>query len=108
LAANVSETLRLISSNVYDVLLSDLHIPGAGDRLTVVSAMRHANLKAVTISLSAFPEMDAASHAIFLQADQILVKSMGVPALSGPATYLKCFVILCIVFALSSLLAVKS
>lgn len=82
-AANVPEALKLISSNVYDVLLSDLHMPGAGDGLTVVSAMRHANPKAVTMLLSAFPEMDAASHAILLQADQILVKPMNVTALVG-------------------------
>jgi YesN/AraC family two-component response regulator len=80
-AANVSEALKHISSNIYDVLLSDLHMPGAGDGLTVVSAMRHANPKAVTMILSAFPEMDAASHAILLQADQILVKPMNVTAL---------------------------
>ncbi len=80
-AANVPEALKLISSNVYDVLLSDLHMPGAGDGLTVVSAMRHANPKAVTMVLSAFPEMDAASHAIMLQADQILVKPMNIVAL---------------------------
>jgi DNA-binding response OmpR family regulator len=81
MAANVPEALKLISSNVYDVLLSDLHMPGVGDGLTVVSAMRHANPKAVTMLLSAFPEMDAASHAIMLQADQILVKPMNVTAL---------------------------
>jgi DNA-binding response OmpR family regulator len=43
--------------------------------------MRHANPKAVTMLLSAFPEMDAASHAIMLQADQILVKPMDVASL---------------------------
>jgi DNA-binding response OmpR family regulator len=80
-AATVSEALKLISSNSYDVLLSDLHMPGAGDGLTVVSAMRHANPKAVTMLLSAFPEMDAAAHAILRQADQILVKPMDVTAL---------------------------
>ena len=80
-AANVSEALKFISSNVYDVLLSDLHMPGAGDGLTVVSAMRHTNPQAVTMLLSAFPEMDAASHAILVQADQILVKPMNVIAL---------------------------
>ena len=80
-AGNVSDALKLISTNVYDVLLSDLHMPGAGDGLTVVSAMRHANPKAVTMLLSAFPEMDAASHAIMLQADQILVKPMDVTTL---------------------------
>src|SRR3984885_1970983 len=41
-AANVSQALKFISSQKYDVLLSDLHMPGAGDGLTVVSAMRHA------------------------------------------------------------------
>jgi CheY-like chemotaxis protein len=75
-ASNVPEALKFISSNTYEVLLSDLHMPGAGDGLTVVSAMRHANPNAVTILLSAFPEMDAASHAILLQTDQILVKPM--------------------------------
>ena len=80
-AANVPEALKRISANVYDVLLSDLHMPGAGDGLTVVSAMRHSNPKAVTMLLSAFPEMDAASHAILLQADQIMVKPINVASL---------------------------
>jgi len=80
-AANVSEALKLISSEIYDVLLTDLHMPGAGDGLTVVSAMRHSNPKAVTMLLSAFPEMDAAAHAILMQTDQILVKPMNATAL---------------------------
>jgi YesN/AraC family two-component response regulator len=80
-AATVSEALKHISSGEYDVLLSDLHMPGAGDGLTVVSAMRHSNPKAVTLLLSAFPEMDAAAHAIMLQADEILVKPMDAQAL---------------------------
>lgn len=80
-AANVSEALRYISSQRYDVLLSDLHMPGAGDGLTVVSAMRHANPEAVTMLLSAFPEMSAAANAILMQADEILVKPMGVEEL---------------------------
>jgi DNA-binding response OmpR family regulator len=80
-AANVTEALKYITSENYDVLLTDLHMPGAGDGLTVVSAMRHANPKAVTMLLSAFPEMDAAAHAILLQADEILVKPMDVTAL---------------------------
>jgi DNA-binding response OmpR family regulator len=80
-AANVTEALKHISSGTFEVLLSDLHMPGAGDGLTVVSAMRHANPKAVTILLSAFPEMNAAAHAILLQADEILVKPMDVTEL---------------------------
>jgi DNA-binding response OmpR family regulator len=80
-AGNVAEALTLISSDSFDVLLSDLHMPGAGDGLTVVSAMRHANPSAVTILLTSFPEMDAAAHAILLQTDEILVKPMRVPDL---------------------------
>jgi CheY-like chemotaxis protein len=80
-AGSVPEALKLITAGSYDVLLSDLHMPGRGDGLTVVSAMRHANPKSVTILLSAFPEMDAAAQAILLQADQILVKPMNIPAL---------------------------
>jgi ActR/RegA family two-component response regulator len=75
-ATNVADALKLISSGTYDVLLSDLHMPGAGDGLTVVSAMRHSNPQAVTMLLTSFPEMNAAAHAILLQTDEILIKSM--------------------------------
>src|ERR1700733_13393656 len=80
-ASSVPEALKFISSEVFDVLLSDLHMPGAGDGLTVVSAMRHANPRAATILLSSFPEMSAAIQAILLQADQILVKPMDITQL---------------------------
>ena len=80
-AGNVSEALKHINDEAFDVLLSDLHMPGAGDGLTVVSAMRHSNPTAVTMLFTAFPAMAAATNAILLQADEILVKPMGVPAL---------------------------
>ena len=80
-AANVVEALKHISSAPYDALLSDLHMPGAGDGLTVVSAMRHANPSAVTLLLSAFPQMEAAAQAILMQADEILVKPMNLASL---------------------------
>src|ERR1700689_4386923 len=81
-AANVADALKLISGpGTYDVLLSDLPMAGAGDGLTVVSAMRHANPQAVTLLLSAFPEMNAATQAILRQTDEILVKPMDVVSL---------------------------
>ncbi len=80
-ASNVAEALTHINQGAFDVLLSDLHMPGAGDGLTVVSAMRHSNPTAVTMLFTAFPAMAAATNAILLQADEILVKPMGVPAL---------------------------
>nr|WP_184222249.1 response regulator [Granulicella aggregans] len=77
-AANVNEALKLIGSEQFDVLVSDLHMPHDGDGLTVVSAMRHANPKAVTIIFSAHPEMKAAAAAILAQTDDILVKPQAV------------------------------
>jgi DNA-binding response OmpR family regulator len=73
-AANVIEALKLMNSESFDVLLTDLHMPSAGDGLTVVSAMRHTNPKAVTIIFSAYPEMKRAAAAILAQTDDILVK----------------------------------
>src|ERR1700735_86007 len=77
-AANVNGALSLIGSQTFDVLLSDLHMPGPGDGLTVVSAMRHANPKALTLILSSYPAMKEAVAAILLQADDVLVKPMAV------------------------------
>jgi CheY-like chemotaxis protein len=85
-AADVSGALKLISSQKFDVLLTDLHMPGAGDGLTVVSAMRHANPDAVTLLLSAFPEMSEAANAILMQTDEILVKPMNIPDLINAIT----------------------
>jgi CheY-like chemotaxis protein len=73
-ASNVAEALKLISSERYDVLLSDLHMPGAADGLTVISAMRHLNPNAIAILLTSFPEMDVAAQAILRQADEIMIK----------------------------------
>jgi DNA-binding response OmpR family regulator len=81
-AASVNEALHLISTDNFDVLLSDLHMPDAGDGLTVVSAMRHAHPKAVTLVLSGYPAMQEAMTAILLQADEILVKPVGLAEIS--------------------------
>ena len=56
-AANVSEALHLIDTEAFDVLLCDLHMPGAGDGFTVVSAMRHTNANAVTLVFTGYPAL---------------------------------------------------
>jgi DNA-binding response OmpR family regulator len=73
-AASVSEALRLISTENFDVLVSDLHMPDASDGFTVVNAMRHTQPNAVTLVLSNYPVLQAAMTAILLQADQVLLK----------------------------------
>jgi CheY-like chemotaxis protein len=80
-ASNVIEALRCITSQTFDVLLSDLHMPGAADGLTVVSAMRHAHPKAVTIILSANPDMAKAADTILKQPDEIILKPVKAAAI---------------------------
>jgi len=82
-AANVSEALQLIGKHTFDVLLCDLHMPGAGDGFTVVSAMRHTNENAITLVFTGYPALKEAMQAILLQADEILVKPMDVAELVG-------------------------
>jgi DNA-binding response OmpR family regulator len=80
-AASVGEALHLIATETFDVLLCDLHMPGAGDGFTVVSAMRHTNPAAITLVLTGYPALQEAMDAILLQADEILVKPVGISAL---------------------------
>jgi CheY-like chemotaxis protein len=79
--SSVCEALSQIATESFDVLLSDLHMPQAGDGFTVVSAMRHTHPHAVTLVLSGYPAMDEALSAIRLQADEVLVKPIEIPAL---------------------------
>lgn len=80
-AANVAEALHLIDTEPFDVLLSDLHMPGAGDGFTVVSAMRHKHPDAITLLFTGYPALKEAMEAILLQADEIMVKPMPIPEL---------------------------
>src|SRR5260370_13765835 len=79
--ANVREALSCIAAESFDVLLSDLHMPHAGDGFTVISAMRHTHPHAVTLVLSGYPALDEALAAIRLQADEVLVKPIDMATL---------------------------
>src|SRR6202047_3021706 len=79
--ASVSEALSRIATEKFDVLLSDLHMPQAGDGFTVVSAMRHTHPNAVTLVLSGYPAVDEALAAIRLQADEVLCKPIEIASL---------------------------
>ncbi|MGB9491826.1 MAG: response regulator, partial [Terriglobales bacterium] len=57
-ASNVRDALRHIAAQPFDVLLSDLHLPLAGDGFTVVSAMRHTHPEALTVILSGYPAVE--------------------------------------------------
>jgi DNA-binding response OmpR family regulator len=78
-AGSVAEALHLIDAESFDALLSDLHMPGAGDGFTVISAMRHKHPDAITLLFTGYPALKEAMDAILLQADEILVKPMPIP-----------------------------
>ena len=73
-AANVTEALNQIVAQHFDILITDLHMPNAGDGFAVVTAMRHSQPEAFTVVLSGFPDVQEAMAAILLQADEVLAK----------------------------------
>jgi DNA-binding response OmpR family regulator len=73
-AASVTEALRRITTESFDVLITDLHMPDPGDGFTVVSAMRHSQPTALTMLVSGYPDVQSAMAAILLEADEIIVK----------------------------------
>jgi DNA-binding response OmpR family regulator len=80
-ASNVRDALRLIATEHFDALLSDLHMPLAGDGLTVVSAMHHTHPHAATLVISGYPALEEALAAILDQADEILAKPVRISAI---------------------------
>ena len=81
-AANVTEALRHITTESFDVLLTDLHMPNPGDGFTVVTAMRHSQPEALTLLVSGYPDVQSAMAAILLEADEIMVKPFEVGKLA--------------------------
>jgi CheY-like chemotaxis protein len=78
---SVPEALQRIATESFDLLLSDLHMPRAGDGFTVVSAMRHTHPSAPTLVLSGYPAISEALAAIRIQVDEILVKPIEIASL---------------------------
>src|SRR3984893_2678332 len=78
----VTEALKYIATESFEVLITDLHMPNAGDGFTVISAMRHSQPTALTMLVSGFPDVKTAMDAIILQADEIVVKPVGVKQLA--------------------------
>ena len=73
-AASVVEALKLLSTETFDVLITDLHMPNPSDGFAVVTAMRHSQPDALTLLVSGYPDVKSAMDAILLEADDIIVK----------------------------------
>jgi DNA-binding response OmpR family regulator len=81
-ATSVTEAFRQIAAQSFDILITDLHLPDAGDGFAVVTAMRHTHPEALILVVSGFPDVQKAMSAIALQADEILVKPFDVEQLA--------------------------
>jgi DNA-binding response OmpR family regulator len=80
--SGVADALQCIATETFEVLITDLHMPNAGDGFTVISAMRHSQPAALTMLLSGFPDVKSAMEAIILEADEIVVKPVGIKQLA--------------------------
>ena len=80
-AATVAEGLQIITTQQFDVLISDLNIGNPGDGLTVVSAMRRTQPEAITMILTGYPAFETALEAIRQQVDDYIVKPANIPSL---------------------------
>ena len=81
-AANVTEALKLITTESFDVLITDLHMPNPSDGFAVITAMRHLQPKALTLLVSGYPDVKSAMDNILLQADEIVVKPFEIKTLA--------------------------
>ena len=80
-AASVTDALRFITNESFDVLITDLHMPDPGDGFTVVTAMRHSQPHALTLLVSGYPDVQTAMATILMEADEIIVKPFEVQRL---------------------------
>ena len=73
-ASSVTGALKLIVTETFDVLITDLHMPNPSDGFAVITAMRHSQPSALTLLVSGYPDVKSAMEAILLEADDIIVK----------------------------------
>src|SRR6202795_2031873 len=81
-ASSVTEALRHITTESFDVLITDLHMPNPSDGFAVVTAMRHSQPDALTLLVSGYPDVQSAMATIILEADEIIVKPFEVGRLA--------------------------
>lgn len=81
-AGSVTEALRLITNESFDVLITDLNMPNAGDGFTVLTAMRHSQPDALILLVSGYPDVERAMATIALEPDEIIVKPFAIATLT--------------------------
>ena len=81
LAATVTEALRKIESEKFDILVSDLNLSEPSDGFRVVAAMRQAHPRCVIILLTGYPAFESAIAGIHHEVDDYIVKPADYDAL---------------------------
>jgi CheY-like chemotaxis protein len=78
-AASIPEALNTITSQKFDVLISDLNMGHAADGFTVVHAMRRVNPDCVNFILTGFPAFESALQALRANIDDYFTKPSNIP-----------------------------
>src|ERR1700761_5814157 len=68
-AGNVAAALQAISTQQFDILVTDLNIGEPGDGFTVVSALRRTHPQCINFILTGYPAFETALQAIRNQVD---------------------------------------
>jgi DNA-binding response OmpR family regulator len=76
-AASASEAQAHIATMNYDVVLSDVHVPGLADHGVVLSTSRRVSPKAIALLLSSYPDIEAAADVVLMIADAIVLNPSG-------------------------------
>jgi ActR/RegA family two-component response regulator len=86
-ATSVPEALSLITSQTFDVLISDLNIGHPADGFVVVSAMRRTNPNCINFILTGYPALETALQALREQVDDYLIKPSDIPTIVRTLEY---------------------
>ena len=80
-AAHATEALERIACESFDLVLTDLRMPGPGDGLTVIRAVRLCNPRVVAILMSAYASLGAPVMEAGMRPDAIVPKPFSIPSL---------------------------
>jgi DNA-binding response OmpR family regulator len=78
-AGSIPEALNIITTQKFDVLISDLNMGHAADGFTVVHAMRCINPDCVNFILTGFPAFESALQALRANIDDYFTKPSNIP-----------------------------
>jgi len=78
-AGSIPEALNVITSQKFDVLISDLNMGHVADGFTVVHAMRRTNPGCINFILTGFPAFESALQALRSNIDDYFTKPSNIP-----------------------------